>query len=93
MLQIFVFLGKSSVGKSLLFESVVLATGHQIISSTSNHSGDAGVGRFQTGSKNTVSINTLNTIITNKKQIHSQKCSFLGCVSRHQYCYSGRRGC
>jgi len=46
--------GKSSVGKSLLFESVTLATGHQIISSTSSHSGDAGVGRFNTTSKNTV---------------------------------------
>lgn len=46
--------GKSSVGKSLLFESVILTTGHQIISSTSSHSGDAGVGRFNTYSKNTV---------------------------------------
>jgi GTP-binding protein EngB required for normal cell division len=53
------FLGRGSVGKSLLFESVVLATGHQIISSTSNNSGDAGVGRFQTSSKNTASINIL----------------------------------
>jgi len=48
------FAGKSSVGKSLLFESIVLATGHQLVSSTSSSSGDAGVGRFQTGSKNTV---------------------------------------
>lgn len=47
--------GKSSVGKSLLFESVVLVTGHQLLSSSSSTGGDSGVGRFQTGSKNTVS--------------------------------------
>lgn len=47
--------GKSSIGKSLLFESVVLVTGHQLISSSSHHSGEAGVGRFQTGNKNCVS--------------------------------------
>jgi len=52
--------GKSSVGKSLLFESVTLATGHQVISSTSSHSGDAGVGRFETGSKNTVVFHDIN---------------------------------
>jgi len=52
--------GKSSVGKSLLFESIVLATGHQIISSSSSHSGEAGVGRFQTSSKNTVVFHDIN---------------------------------
>lgn len=51
----YLFLGKSSVGKSLLFESIVLVTGHQLLSSTSSSSGDAGVGRFSTGSKNIVS--------------------------------------
>ena len=51
--------GKSSVGKSLLFESVVLVTGHQLLSSSSSSAGDAGVGRFQTGSKNTVSLSFL----------------------------------
>ena len=55
IIDIYLITGKSSVGKSLLFESVVLVTGHQLLSSTSSSSGDAGVGRFQTGSKNTVS--------------------------------------
>ena len=51
--------GKSSVGKSLLFESVVLVTGHQLLSSSSSSAGDAGVGRFHTGSKNTASLSFL----------------------------------
>ena len=54
------FLGKSSVGKSLLFENVVLHTAHQLLSSSSSSSGDAGVGRFQTGSKNTVIFHDIN---------------------------------
>ena len=58
----FLVAGKSSVGKSLLFEAIVLVTGHQLLSSTSSSSGDAGVGRFQTGSKNTAS-NCLTQII------------------------------
>jgi hypothetical protein len=48
--------GKSSVGKTLLFESIILMTSHQVISSSSSHTGDTGVGRFQTNSKNAVSI-------------------------------------
>ena len=54
------FLGKSSVGKSLLFENVVLHTAHQLLSSSSSSSSDAGVGRFQTGSKNTVIFHDIN---------------------------------
>ena len=54
------FLGKSSVGKSLLFENVVLHTAHQLWSSSSSSSSDAGVGRFQTGSKNTVIFHDIN---------------------------------
>ena len=57
---VYLFLGKSSVGKSLLFESVVLHTAHQLLSSSSSSSGDAGVGRFQTGSKNTVIFHDIN---------------------------------
>ncbi len=56
----FVISGKSSVGKSLLFESVILVTGHQLLSSSSSNSGDAGVGRFKTGSKNTVVFHDIN---------------------------------
>ena len=48
------------MGKSLLFESVVLHTAHQLLSSSSSSSGDAGVGRFQTGSKNTVIFHDIN---------------------------------
>ena len=54
--KMYLIAGKSSVGKSLLFESVVLVTGHQLLSSSSSSAGDAGVGRFQTGNKNTVSL-------------------------------------
>ena len=48
------------MGKSLLFENVVLHTAHQLLSSSSSSSGDAGVGRFQTGSKKTVIFHDIN---------------------------------
>ena len=48
------------MGKSLLFENVVLHTAHQLLSSSSSSSSDAGVGRFQTGSKNTVIFHDIN---------------------------------
>jgi len=47
--------GKSSVGKSMLFESILLTTGHQVLSSASSSSSEAGVGRYNLGAKNSVS--------------------------------------
>ena len=48
------------MGKSLLFESIILTTGHQLLSSSSSGSGDAGVGRFSCGSKNAVVFHDIN---------------------------------
>lgn len=52
--------GKSSTGKSMLFESIVLTTGHQLLSSSSTMSGDVGVGRFNTESKNIIILHDIN---------------------------------
>lgn len=38
----------------MLFESILLVTAHQILSSASSHSGDSGVGRYNINSKNAV---------------------------------------
>jgi len=46
--------GKSSVGKSMLFESPLLTTAHQILSSATSGSSETGCGRFNLGSKNSV---------------------------------------
>ena len=48
------------MGKSLLVESVILTTGHQLLSSASSGSGDSGVGRFGCGSKNTIVFHDIN---------------------------------
>jgi hypothetical protein len=73
--------GKSSVGKSLLFESVILMTGHQVISSSSSQSGDTGVGRFQTNSKNTVRIFFSYCTILLLSQVKYFFLMFAGCFS------------
>ena len=46
--------GISSCGKSTLLESVIRRTAHQLLSSSSSSGGDAGVGRFEVGKKNTI---------------------------------------
>jgi hypothetical protein len=45
----FLFPGLSSVGKSLLFESITLLTGHQLLTSATSGSSDTGCGRFSVG--------------------------------------------
>ena len=43
------FLGRSSVGKSLLFESLLLICGHQLLTATASGSSDSGCGRYSVG--------------------------------------------
>lgn len=43
----------------MLFESILLVTGHQILSSTSSGSSEAGCGRWTLGSKNSVRYQNL----------------------------------
>jgi hypothetical protein len=46
--------GKSSCGKSTILEAVIRQTAHELLSSTSQSGGDAGVGRFEVGKKNMI---------------------------------------
>jgi len=46
--------GRSSVGKSLLFESIILLSAHQVLSSSTSGSSECGVGRWNLGAKNAV---------------------------------------
>lgn len=52
--------GISSVGKSALLESIVLQTGHQLLSTASGSSSDGGCGRFMVGSKNVIIFHDCN---------------------------------
>lgn len=49
--------GRSSVGKSRLFENIILPTCHQLLSSSG--SSDAGCGRFDTGNRNCVLLHDI----------------------------------
>jgi hypothetical protein len=51
--------GISSCGKSTLLESVIRRTAHQLLSSSSSTGGDAGVGRFEVGKKNTILLHDI----------------------------------
>jgi hypothetical protein len=48
------------VGKSLLFESILLVTAHQLLSTATSGSSDGGCGRFSVGSKNTIVFHDIN---------------------------------
>ena len=65
------------MGKSLLFESIILTTGHQLLSSSSSGSGDAGVGRFSCGSKNAVVFHDINIATLVGADVEKVLCIFL----------------
>ena len=48
------------MGKSLLFESILLVTAHQLLSTATSGSSDGGCGRFSVGSKNTIVFHDIN---------------------------------
>jgi hypothetical protein len=51
--------GKSSCGKSTILEAVIRKTAHELLSSTSQSGGDAGVGRFEVGKKNMIFLHDI----------------------------------
>jgi hypothetical protein len=51
--------GKSSSGKSTILEAVIRQTAHELLSSTSQSGGDAGVGRFEVGKKNMIFLHDI----------------------------------
>ena len=51
--------GKSLCGKSTILEAVIRKTAHELLSSTSQSGGDAGVGRFEVGKKNMIFLHDI----------------------------------